>query len=68
MHLTADGYQLLADTVAKVLSGKVKDGDIVVCFGDSLTYGTAMEGAGTSTGETYPAVLRMKLNAAGTAH
>jgi len=62
VHLTADGYQLLAATVAEVLRGKVKNEDTIICFGDSLTYGTAMEGAGTSSGETYPAVLDRLLN------
>ena len=36
----------------------VKAGDTVVCFGDSLTFGSGVKGAGTTEGEAYPAVLR----------
>ena len=37
---------------------EVKAGDTVVCFGDSLTFGSGVKGAGTTEGEAYPAVLR----------
>jgi lysophospholipase L1-like esterase len=61
-HLTALGYQALADEVLQALRDVVNPGDRVTCMGDSLTYGAHMAGAGTATGETYPAVLYELLN------
>ncbi len=60
-HLTADGYRLLADEVARELRGRLKAEDAVACFGDSITYGSHMEGQGTATGMTYPAFLHAAL-------
>lgn len=57
-HLTVEGYRLLADEVAAALRGRVGAGDTIVCFGDSLTSGSHIEGEGTVTGKTYPAFLR----------
>lgn len=34
----------------------------IVCVGDSQTAGDGLAGAGTNTGETYPAKLKVKLN------
>lgn len=62
LHLTAEGAKLLAETVAKALDGKVKDNDRILCLGDSITYGAGLSGAGTVTGETYPAWLKTILN------
>ena len=42
----------------EVIGERVKHGDTVVCFGDSLTFGAGAKGAGTVTGETYPAALQ----------
>lgn len=56
-HPTADGYRFLADECARVLRKRVKAGETIVCFGDSLTYGSHMKGEGTATGETYPSFL-----------
>lgn len=59
VHPTPQGYAF----IGQFLYGKLKqegliDGNIkIVCFGDSITYGSRVEGAGTSTGDTYPAVL-----------
>ncbi len=58
VHLTATAYQLLGKRVFEVLGGRVKTGETVVCFGDSITFGAGVKGAGTVTGETYPAVLQ----------
>ncbi|MDP0497582.1 MAG: GDSL-type esterase/lipase family protein [Verrucomicrobiota bacterium JB024] len=58
VHLTPAGYQLLGETVFATIGDRVAPGETVVCFGDSLTYGVRVEGAGTVTGETYPAVLQ----------
>jgi lysophospholipase L1-like esterase len=61
-HLTAAGYQLLADEVSRALRGVVRPGDKVTCMGDSITYGAHVDGAGTTAGDTYPAVLYRALN------
>lgn len=59
VHLTRAGYQLIAKklfdylTVEKKISGNKR----IICFGDNLTYGSHMRGAGTSTGHTYPGLL-----------
>ena len=62
LHLTADGAKLLAETVAGALDGKVKKDDRILCLGDSITYGAGLTGAGTVTGQTYPAWLKTLLN------
>lgn len=61
-HPTADGYRFLADEVARLLRKRIKAGETIVCFGDSLTYGSHMKGEGTATGETYPAFLSAALS------
>jgi lysophospholipase L1-like esterase len=62
VHLTADGYRLLAQTVFRTLRDKVQPGETVVCLGDSLTFGSGVPGQGTATGQTYPALLSAFLN------
>lgn len=62
LHLTREGYRLLAEAVTAALRERVKTGDTITCFGDSLTYGSQMEGKGTATGDTYPARLAVALN------
>lgn len=62
VHLTADGYRLLAESVTKLLKDVITPGDKVVCFGDSITFGANLKGAGTVTGDTYPAHLQLLLN------
>jgi lysophospholipase L1-like esterase len=62
LHLTAEGAKLLAETVAEALDGKVKNGDRILCLGDSITYGAGLSGGGTVTGQTYPAWLKTVLN------
>ena len=58
VHLTPAAYALLGQRVFEVIGGGVQRGERVVCFGDSLTFGAGAKGAGTVTGETYPAVLQ----------
>jgi lysophospholipase L1-like esterase len=65
VHLTAAAYNLFGKQAFDVLKDRVRKGDTVVCFGDSLTYGAHVKGAGTTTGETYPAVLQAALDAYG---
>lgn len=62
LHLTAEGAKLLAECVAKSLDGKVENNDRILCLGDSITYGAGLSGAGTVSGETYPAWLKTILN------
>jgi len=62
IHLTPAGARRLAETVADVLFPSVKDGDKIICFGDSITWGASLKGSGTATGETYPAQLQLLLN------
>ena len=62
VHPTAAGYEAMAGWVAAALGEAVRPGDRVVCFGDSITFGAHMRGAGTATGDTYPAWLAAVLN------
>ncbi len=62
VHLTERGYQLMAELFEPIFRGKIKPGDVVVCMGDSITYGANVQGAGTSFGKTYPAWLWLVLN------
>jgi lysophospholipase L1-like esterase len=62
VHLTDDGYRLMAEMIAGILQDNIKPGDTVVCIGDSITYGSAMDGEGTAYGQTYPAWLWLYLN------
>jgi len=62
VHLTIDGNQFLGMRVAQALSSVVVSGDKIACMGDSVTYGYAMTGAGTTTGNTYPATVSTTLN------
>lgn len=64
IHLVARGYKKMAQVVAKVLKNDIQDKDIVVCLGDSITWGAGMKGAGTAYGECYPAWLYAYLNKA----
>ena len=62
VHPTAEGYKVIAQLMAETLGDAVKPGDRVVCMGDSITFGSGMTGAGTATGDTYPAQLSLLLN------
>jgi lysophospholipase L1-like esterase len=62
LHLTIAGNQALGFRVAQALSSVVVSGDKIACLGDSVTFGIKMTGAGTVTGNTYPAVLNATLN------
>jgi lysophospholipase L1-like esterase len=57
VHPTPAGYQAMADQIAKGIREHALPTEKIVCFGDSLTFGPAVKGSGTSEGETYPARL-----------
>lgn len=63
VHLTAKGYALLAGTVRAQLPKHLPTDAIVLCFGDSLTYGIGVRPPNSSeTAETYPSQLRALLH------
>jgi lysophospholipase L1-like esterase len=64
VHLNAKGYALLARSVRSALPQTLSHHSVVLCLGDSLTYGIGVRPAGSpSEGPyTYPAQLRMLLN------
>lgn len=59
IHLTPLGYLLIAENVYNFLkkNNLLEKGDKIICFGDSITKGSKVKGAGTAEGETYPAFL-----------
>jgi lysophospholipase L1-like esterase len=58
VHLMPAAYEKLGALAFAVLKERVRSGDKVVCFGDSLTCGVGVKGQGDTVGETYPAVLQ----------
>lgn len=62
VHFTARGYELMAGQIYAMMKDKVKPGDQVICFGDSITYGANLRGAGTVAGQNYPSYLWKLLN------
>jgi len=58
VHLTPAAYALLGQCAYKVVGSHIGPGETVICFGDSLTFGVNVKGAGTAEGETYPAILQ----------
>ena len=62
VHFTVAGNHYLGKALASFLCKYLKRGGRVVCFGDSITYGVHVKGAGTITGQCYPAVLWRYLN------
>jgi acyl-CoA thioesterase I len=63
LHLTRSGYALLASAVCAHLPSHLPPSATIVCFGDSLTYGTGVRDPGNApeTDDTYPAQLRVLL-------
>lgn len=57
VHPTRDGYRVIATAAFQTLEALQKKPQRVLCFGDSITFGAGMEGAGTATGDTYPGML-----------
>lgn len=63
VHLTAKGYGLLARAVRDELPENIPSDTVILCFGDSLTYGIGVRPPNDApeTSETYPAQLRALL-------
>lgn len=60
VHPTSEGYDVIAQGVYEVLkAAKWQDAGTIICFGDSITFGASMKGAGTADADaqTYPAKL-----------
>ena len=62
VHPTAAGYKALAQALAKEIRDRKLPAERTVCLGDSITFGSAMTGAGTATGDCYPGQLAKLLN------
>jgi acyl-CoA thioesterase-1 len=62
VHLTADGYKMLASSFLHAIPGTVHPGDLIVCIGDSLTYGTPLRTDDHDSDQTYPAQLERLAN------
>lgn len=64
IHPTAAGYRLMAAELYAFLKKHrlLRRYRRILCFGDSITYGAFMDGAGTDSGDTYPAGLKRLLN------
>jgi len=62
LHLSATGYSDIANFIYNYMKLNNIKKSKIICFGDSITYGIYMTGAGTATGNTYPAFLSDDLN------
>ena len=62
IHLTDEGYAALAETVYEAIRKAGLQPKKVLCIGDSITYGIGTKTAGTVTGNTYPAILKRRLD------
>ena len=58
VHLTSAGNRLLAQTFFDLVAPGLTGREVIVCLGDSVTYGAGSKSAGTAEGDTYPACLR----------
>ena len=57
VHPNAAGYGAMARLVADYLHAHKLPTEGIICFGDSITYGLNVAGAGTTEGDSYPAQL-----------
>ena len=59
VHPTPKGQRLIAKSIFRFLKegNWLKKNSVIVCFGDSITFGKNVIGEGTSSGKTYPAYL-----------
>jgi len=61
-HFTAADSEYLARMTAAVIKEKFPGAQKIVCIGGEEVHGYRLAGAGTSTGETFPAKLKLRLN------
>ncbi len=61
VHPTVAGYRAMAGLIAEAIVTHRLPSSRIICFGDSITFGSGMEGAGTVEGDSYPAQLRQLL-------
>ena len=59
VHPTALGYYFIGQTVYHYLktNSLLSKDQKIICFGDSITYGSGAQGGGTAEGDCYPCVL-----------
>ncbi|WP_372771912.1 SGNH/GDSL hydrolase family protein [Mangrovibacterium sp.] len=59
VHPTALGYRFIGELVFRYLktNNLLSENLKIVCFGDSITFGSGAKGGGTVAGENYPSVL-----------
>jgi len=57
VHPTREGYRVIATAAFQAIEAMQEKPQRVLCFGDSITFGAGMEGAGTATGDAYPGML-----------
>lgn len=62
VHPTREGYAVLSKAVYDLIQAKGYSAAVTVCLGDSITYGSAMLGAGSAYGTSYPGQLARLLN------
>ncbi len=62
VHPTAEGYRLIATAVYQALADHGLARGRIVCFGDSITYGIGVPGAGAAAGQTWPGFLARLLS------
>jgi len=64
LHPDSAGYKLISDSLFYYMQKQnLTTIKIISCFGDSITFGKSVKGEGTSTGDTYPALLKILLAA-----
>ena len=64
VHPTPDGYRMIAVAVYQAICDHDLPTGRVVCFGDSITFGSGASQPGTTQGESYPAWLQRLLEPA----
>lgn len=57
VHPTPEGYKNIAKLLFETIKKHKLKPKVILCFGDSITYGVYVEGAGKASGQTYPGQL-----------
>lgn len=61
VHPTPEGYELIASVVVDTINHMKDSLSQIICYGNSITYGVHVQNAGSSDGQTYPAMLKKYL-------